>query len=123
MTSPTWLPTAHGIVPANADLAGPLQEEEHFAALQREVEDAHGEYRLRRLDEAARLLDEALPTLERLTAQRYKLLQASALSLRGRIHWRQAEKWQELNDGIKRDAERARQAEAFRVRIASSATQ
>jgi tetratricopeptide (TPR) repeat protein len=94
-----------------------MQEDERFAALQRELEDAHGEYRLRRLDEAARLLDEILPTLKKLSGHRYKLLEASARSLRGRIHWRQAEKWQELNDDVKRDAERTRQADAFRESV------
>jgi tetratricopeptide (TPR) repeat protein len=113
MSTPIWLPRAHGIVPSFVDFDGPVQEEERFAALQRQLEDAHGEYRLRRLDEAARLLDEILPALKRLTAPRYRLLRASALSLRGCIHWRQAERAKELQNNESLGLEQARQAEAF----------
>jgi tetratricopeptide (TPR) repeat protein len=111
-----WLPVESGIVP-RADPSGPMQEEERFAALQRALEDARGEHRLRRFDAAEAILDRVIQTAESLLELRFVLLTASAYSLKGRIHWRRAERASEYQYGILADEERARQEAAFRKAI------
>src|SRR5690348_1989299 len=92
-----WLPVEGGIVPFG-DASGPTQEEERFAALQRALEDARGEQRLRRYDAAESILGTVIPAAEKLRDGRYNLLAASAYSLQGRIHWRRAERGLESQD-------------------------
>jgi tetratricopeptide (TPR) repeat protein len=111
-----WLPVEGGIVPLG-DASGPTQEEERFAALQRALEDARGEQRLRRLDAAESILGTVIPTAESLPDHRYSLLAASACSLQGRIHWRRAERALEYQDDALAEVERAKQDEAFRKAI------
>jgi tetratricopeptide (TPR) repeat protein len=111
-----WLPVEGGIVPGG-DPSGPTQEEERFAKLQGALEDARGEYRLRRYDAAEASLGTIISTAEKLRDRRYNLLAASAYSLQGRIHWRRAERALEYQDDASAETERARQDEAFRKAI------
>jgi tetratricopeptide (TPR) repeat protein len=111
-----WLPVEGGIVP-RGDPSGPTQEEERFAELQRTLEDARGEYRLRRFDAAEAILATLIPTRESLPDGRYNLLTASAYSLQGRIHWRRAERGLELQDEALVQEQRTKQDAALRKAI------
>jgi tetratricopeptide (TPR) repeat protein len=111
-----WLPVEGGIVPVG-DPSGPLQEEERFAALQIDLEDARAEHHLRRFDAAEAILDKVILTAEALGEHRYGLLAASAYSLKGRIHWRRAERGLEYQDKALVDEQRAKQDAAFRKAI------
>ena len=111
-----WLPVEGGIVP-RGDPSGPAQEEERFAKLQGALEDARGEYRLRRFDAAEASLGTIIATLESLRDGRYHLLAASAYSLQGRIHWRRAERGLECQDEALVQEERSKQDAAFRKAI------
>ena len=111
-----WLPVEGGIVPLG-DASGPTQEEERFAALQRALEDARGEQRLRRLDAAESILGTVIASVESLADHRYSLLAASAYSLKGRIHWRRAERGLECQDDALVPQERTKQDAAFRKAI------
>ena len=110
-----WLPAEGGIVP-RGDPSGPAQEEERFAALQGALEDARGQQRLRQLDAAEAILATLIPTAKSLPDHRYTLLAASAYSLKGRIHWRRAERALEYQDDAVQE-ERAKQDAAFRKAI------
>jgi tetratricopeptide (TPR) repeat protein len=112
-----WLPVEGGIVPGG-DPSGPTQEEERFAKLQGALEDARGEYRLRRYDAAEASLGTIISTAEKLRGGRYNLLAASAYSLQGRIHWRRAERGLESQDQALVQEERSKQDAAFRKAIA-----
>ena len=111
-----WLPVEGGIVP-RGDPSGPTQEEERFSALQHALEDARGEYRLRRLEAAEAILGTIIPTAESLDDPGYRLLLASAYALQGRIHWRRGERAAEYEDHAAAQAERAKQNAAFRRAI------
>jgi tetratricopeptide (TPR) repeat protein len=111
-----WLPVEGGIVPLG-DASGPTQEEERFATLQRALEDARGEQRLRRLDAAESILGAVIASVESLADHRYSLLAASAYSLQGRIHWRRAERGLECQDDALVQQERTKQDAAFRKAI------
>src|SRR3981081_3358211 len=111
-----WLPVEGGIVPGG-DPSGPTQEEERFAKLQGALEDARGEYRLRRYDAAEASLGTIISTAKKLRDGRYNLLAASAYSLQGRIHWRRAERGLEVQNESLMQEERSKQDVAFRKAI------
>lgn len=109
-----WLPVEGGIVP-RGDPSGPTQEEERFAALEGGLEDARGEYRLRRYDAAEAILARVISAAETIGEPRYRLLVASAYSLKGRIHWRRVERG--IPDDAARQDEEGKQDAAFRTAI------
>src|SRR5262245_5708819 len=111
-----WLPVEGGIVPLG-DPSGPTQKEERFARLQGALEDARGEYHLRRYDAAEARLGTIFSAAEKLRDGRYNLLAASAYCLQGRIHWRRAERALETHTAALVEEEHSKQDAAFRSAI------
>lgn len=111
-----WLPVEGGIVPLG-HLSGPIQDEERFAKLQGALEDAHGEYRLRRYDAAEERLGSIISAAKELRDGRYSLLMAAAYALQGRIHWRRAERGSEVRDDAVEQEERRKQEASFQKAI------
>src|SRR5262249_40728716 len=103
----------NGFAPSNADLSDPLKEEERFATLQRALEDARSEYRLRRVDTVQQILGPLISELRGLPGSRYALLLAAALTLQGRVHLRHADKAQARADRAEEEAQRTQQNAAF----------
>jgi tetratricopeptide (TPR) repeat protein len=113
MKSSTPSIVADDIARLGGAASGALQDEAFFARLQRALEEARGEYGLRRLSDVDRILEGLIAELRERPDDRYALLLAAALALQGRLHWRRAEAAHATGEAAEEQDRRAQQAEAF----------